>query len=109
MELLDEEGEAQFSEYVVGRLERLHRPVKLVTFTSDRECRYCEHARRLVKVLATLSELITFEVHDLATGEQKATAYGIDAVPAVAVVNDGPDSRDDGVRFFRHSNLSRLP
>lgn len=75
---------------------RLVNPVKLVVFTQKFECPYCAQTRSLVEELAGLSDKISFEVYDFAADVDKARAYGVDKVPAIAIVS----VKDYGLRFY---------
>lgn len=78
------------------RLSGLKSPVKLITFTQQRECPFCQAARELVQEVATLSEKFSVTMYDLLKDTEKASAYGIDKVPAIAVEGE----KDPGIRFF---------
>jgi len=75
---------------------RLVNPVKLVVFTQKFECPYCAQTRSLVEELAGLSDKISVEVYDFAADVDKARAYGVDKVPAIAIVG----VKDYGLRFY---------
>ena len=92
MPLLDENTRQQ----VAGELADLENPVKLVVFTQAFECQYCTETRQLCEEIADLSEKISVKVYDFVADKDKADEYGIDKIPAVAVIG----ARDYGVRFF---------
>jgi glutaredoxin-like protein len=75
---------------------RLVDPVKIVMFTQETECRYCNETRRLAEELATVSDKITTEVHDFVKDQAKAKELGIDRIPALAIIG----KRDYGVRYY---------
>ena len=83
-------------EQVASELADLRNPVKLLMFTQTFECQYCAETRQLSKELADLSDQISVEVYDFVTDKDKVDEYGIDKIPAIAVVG----ARDYGVRFF---------
>ncbi len=76
--------------------EKLVDPVKIVMFTQEIECRYCADTRKLAQELATLSDKITTEVYDFMADGAKAKEYGIDKIPALAILG----KKDYGVRIF---------
>ncbi len=76
--------------------EKLVDPVKIVMFTQEFECRYCSDTRKLAQELATLNDKITTEVHDFVADAAKAKEYGIDKIPALAVIG----TKDYGVRIY---------
>jgi glutaredoxin-like protein len=88
---------AERKEYLrIEFAEKLERPVKMVMFTQELECRYCTETRQLVQEVAGLNEKIKVEILDFVVNADKAREYGIDKVPAVAVVGE----RDYRVRFY---------
>jgi glutaredoxin-like protein len=76
--------------------EKLVDPVKLMMFTQEMECRYCSETRQLAQEITTLSDRITVDVFDFVADAQKAQEYGIDKIPAIAVIG----KIDHGVRIF---------
>ena len=76
--------------------EKLVDPVKIVMFTQEMECRYCSDTRKLVQDLATLNDKITAEIHDFVADAAKAKEYGIDKIPAIAIIG----KKDYGVRIY---------
>ena len=92
MPLLD----ANTREQVAADLAGLKNPVKLLMFTQTFECQFCEETRQLCEEIADLSDRITLEVYDFVTDKDKADEYGVDKIPAIAVVG----AEDYGVRFY---------
>ncbi len=76
--------------------EKLVDPVKLIMFTQEMECRYCSETRQLAQEMTTLSDKISVDVFDFVADVQKAQEYGIDKIPAIAVLG----KIDYGVRIF---------
>ncbi len=76
--------------------EKLVDPVKIIMFTQEIECRFCSDTRKLAQELATLSDKITAEVYDFMADGAKAKEYGIDKIPALAIVG----KKDYGVRIY---------
>ncbi|MGC9336322.1 MAG: protein disulfide oxidoreductase [Anaerolineae bacterium] len=79
----------------------LESPVKLVLFTQEHECQFCAETHQIVEEVAALSEEITAEIYDFVAHEATAELYGIDKIPAIAILRseDGED-RDYGIRFY---------
>jgi alkyl hydroperoxide reductase subunit AhpF len=71
-------------------------PVRLVFFTQTLSCETCEPTKQILGELAELSGLITVEEHNLLLEGDLAATYGIDRVPAIAVVG----AQDHGIRFL---------
>ncbi len=76
--------------------QKLVDPVKLIMFTQEMECRFCSDTRTLVQDMATLSEKISVDVYDFVADADKAKEYGIDKIPALAVIG----KMDQGVRIY---------
>jgi glutaredoxin-like protein len=71
-------------------------PIKIVMFTQETECRYCNETRRLAQEIGGLSDKITTEVYDFVKDAEKAKEYGIDKIPALAIIG----KKDYGVRIY---------
>ena len=71
-------------------------PVKLVNFTQALECQFCAETRQLVEEVATLSDKIELEVHNFAIDKEKVEEYGVDKIPAIAILGE----KDYGVRYY---------
>lgn len=76
--------------------EKLVDPVKIVMFTQELECRFCSETRKIVEELATLNDKITVEIYDFVADSAKAKDYGIDKIPALAIIG----KKDYGVRIY---------
>ncbi len=76
--------------------EKLVDPVKIVMFTQEFECRYCSDTRKLAQELASLNSKITSEVYDFVANAAKAKEFGIDKIPALAIIG----KKDYGVRIY---------
>lgn len=77
-------------------LRELSGPVRLVHFTQKHACGACKEQRALLEELAHLSDHLTLEVLELVDDGEQAARYGIDKVPATAVMGE----RDQGIRFY---------
>jgi len=83
--------------YLAEELARkLLNPVRLVVFTQEYECPYCAQTRGLLGELAGLSDKLSVEVYDFVADADEARAYGVDKVPAVAIIG----AKDYGLRFY---------
>jgi glutaredoxin-like protein len=76
--------------------ENLVDPVRIVMFTQEIECRFCSDTRQLVQELAGLSDKISVEVYDFVSDAEKAKDYGVDKIPALAIIG----RKDYGVRIY---------
>lgn len=93
MVMIPQEHKKHLQDEFTGKLEA---PVRLIVFTQELECPYCAQTRTLIQELAALSDKISVEVYDFLADSEKAKAYGVDKVPAVAVVG----AKDYGLRFY---------
>jgi alkyl hydroperoxide reductase subunit AhpF len=71
-------------------------PVRLIFFTQTLNCETCEPTKQILDEVAELSEQIAVEEHNLLLEKDLAAQYGIDRVPAIAVVA----AQDYGIRFL---------
>jgi glutaredoxin-like protein len=76
--------------------ENLVDPVRIVMFTQEIECRFCSDTKLLVQELANLSDKISVEVYDFVSDSEKAKEYGIEKIPALAIIG----KKDYGVRIY---------
>jgi len=83
-------------EQVRKRLEGLVNPVQLVMFTQTLECGLCAETHALVEEVAALSDKVEGVIYDLVLDKDKADDYGVDKIPAIAVMGQ----KDYGVRFY---------
>ncbi|NWF75555.1 MAG: thioredoxin family protein [Nitrospirae bacterium] len=74
----------------------LRNPVKIITFTQEFECNYCQMTRELLHELSELSDKISIEVYDFVKDAEIARSYGIDKIPAIILMRD----QDYGIRFY---------
>jgi glutaredoxin-like protein len=81
---------------VAKQLAELVNPVRLLMFTQEFECDYCAETHELVEELASLSDKVSAEIYDFAADKDEVDEYGVDKIPAIAVVGE----RDYGVRFY---------
>jgi alkyl hydroperoxide reductase subunit AhpF len=77
--------------------QRIAGPVKLVVFSQELVAgELCRQNEQLMKEVAALDDRITVEVLNPAVDRERATAYGVEQVPATVVEG----ARDYGVRFL---------
>lgn len=95
---------ADIQKQVAELLSAMDEPVKLVVFTQGEggalECEMCKETRELVEEVAALSGKLSVEVHDLVAHAEIAEAYGVDKIPAIAVVRNGAAAVDYGIRLY---------
>jgi glutaredoxin-like protein len=76
--------------------EKLVDPVKIIIFTQEIECRYCSDTKKLAQEIGALNDKINVEVYDFVADAAKAKEYGIDKIPALAIIG----KKDYGVRIY---------
>lgn len=81
---------------VTEMLSDVQTPVTLKMFTRKDDCQYCKETQELVEEVAALSDSISVEVYDFEADKLAAAEFGIDKVPAIAVVG----AKDYGVRLY---------
>ena len=90
-------------EQVREEFKAIDAPVKIVVFTQSMECQFCEETRTLVEEVAALNPQLSVQVYDLVEDKAVAEQYGIDKIPAVALVRAGEEGgmdEDYGIRFY---------
>jgi len=80
---------------IAAQLAALSAPVRLVFFTQTFGCNTCLTARQVVDQIASLSEQITVEEHNIVLDKEKVSEYGIERVPTLAIVGE----HDPGIRY----------
>jgi alkyl hydroperoxide reductase subunit AhpF len=77
-------------------------PVKVLFFTQTIDCEPCEQTRRILDELPALSDKIAIEEVNFILEKEKAAQYGIDRVPALALVAQDAtgEARDTRMRFL---------
>jgi alkyl hydroperoxide reductase subunit AhpF len=79
------------------QFERLTGPVKLVVFSQELIAGdLCRQNERLVREVAALDDRLTVEVLNPTIDREQAETYGVDQVPAIAVIG----AQDYGIRFW---------
>jgi glutaredoxin-like protein len=96
MPLLKEEDK----QYLIQAFEALEAPVKLVVFTQEMECQYCEETRMIGEELAELSDKVSLEVYDFVQDKEIAEQYDIDKIPAIVVMKGGDEPNDYDIRYY---------
>ena len=78
------------------------RPVRLVFFTQTLGCETCLQTKQILDELPPLSEKISIDEVNFILEPDRARQYGIDRVPAVAIVGqtESGEERDSNIRFL---------
>jgi len=94
MGLLPEEHKMHIKENLQ---ENIKDPVRIVVFTQEMECQFCKEARELVQEVASMvPDKISVEIYDFVKDTEKVKEYGVDKVPAIAIVG----KKDYGIRYY---------
>jgi glutaredoxin-like protein len=83
-------------EYLKNEFSKLKNDVKLVLFTQEEDCTYCNDEKMLIDELGSLSDKIKVEHYDYATQNDKKEQYKIDKYPALIIEG----VRDYGIRYY---------
>ncbi|MCU1383073.1 MAG: glutaredoxin [Acidobacteria bacterium] len=77
-------------------------PVRVLFFTQTLECEPCVQTRQILDELPPLSGKIAIEEVNFILEKDKAAQYGIDRVPALALLSENAagESRDTRIRFL---------
>ena len=83
-------------------LATMTRAVRLVFFTQTLDCETCPQTRQILDELPALSDKVAFEDVNFVLEKDKAQQYGIDRVPAIAVVGQDEAGKplDSRIRFL---------
>ena len=76
--------------------QRMEKPVKVLVFTQEIECKFCSETRQLLQELATLNDKIKVVVYDFVADADKAKEYAVDKIPAVVFLGE----KDYQVKFY---------
>jgi glutaredoxin-like protein len=87
-------------EYLIKEFGSLQNPVKIVMFSQEMECQYCQETRMISEELAALSDNISLEVYDFIADKEIAEQYDIDKIPATVIMKGGEEPKDYGIRFY---------
>ncbi len=76
-------------------LAEMTSPIKLVTFTKEQGCEYCDQLVQLLEEVASLSDKVTLQTYTLESAADVAQKYNVTAAPVI--VFEG--AKDYGIRF----------
>ena len=105
MEMLKKEvreaTKKKFDEEMDGNITLLYftqEPRRLIEpdHLKGQECLFCKETRKLLEEVSSLSDKIELVINDFVADKEKADEYGIDKIPALAILG----KEDYGIRFF---------
>lgn len=76
--------------------EKMLKETRIVLFTQEMECDFCQDTREIAELLTSLSEKIKLETYDFIKDAEIAKTYGVDKIPALVLPGEG----DRKARFF---------
>jgi len=81
---------------------RLTKAVRLLFFTQTLDCETCGQTKQILDELPPLSDKIAVEEVNFILEGDRAKRFGIDRVPAIAIVgeDEGGAERDSHIRFL---------
>jgi alkyl hydroperoxide reductase subunit AhpF len=84
-------------------LNEMTGPVRLLFFTQTIDCEPCTQTRRILDELPPLSDRIAIEEVNFVLDKEKAAQYGVERVPAIALLGtngSGAADKDSRIRFL---------
>lgn len=81
---------------VKSQLANMTGAVSLKLFTQPMECQYCKETHQMLEELSTTNPLLKLEVHLFDSDTEAVQKYGIEQIPALAVIG----AKDYGIRFY---------
>jgi len=83
-------------EKLIKLFESLLQDVKVVVFTQEFECSFCQTTREILEEVSGLSQKISLEIYDFVKDDVLVKKYGVSRIPATILIGD----RDYGIRFY---------
>jgi alkyl hydroperoxide reductase subunit AhpF len=81
--------------------DEMTHPVRVLFFTQTLDCEPCLQTRQILDELPLLSDKIAIEEVNFVLDKDKVAQYGIDRVPALALLSgEGDEARDTRMRFL---------
>ena len=82
--------------------DQMTSPVRVLFFTQTLDCEACVQTRQILDELPALSDKIAIEEVNFVLEKDKAAQYGIDRVPALALLSQDAagNTRDTRIRFL---------
>jgi len=91
-------------EVVENKFKALMTDVRIVLFTRETYCPYCNETGRLLKRLAAINHKIRFDSYNFAIDEEKEKEYHVFDVPALAIIG----KKDYGIRYYGYPHGNEL-
>jgi glutaredoxin-like protein len=81
---------------LIKLFESLLQDVKVIVFTQEIECGFCQTTRQILEEVSALSQKISLEVYDFVKDDELVKKYAVSRIPATVLTGD----RDYGIRFY---------
>ncbi len=78
------------------KLNHLISQVKIINFTQEMECMFCQNTRQMMEDLTALSDKLSVEVYHFVKDRIVAEKYNIDKIPATILLGE----KNYGIRYF---------
>lgn len=96
--------ERLLNEDVVGQVQDIFQglkdPVRILYFSKENDCDYCDDTLQLIQEVAEISSKLDLMVYDIAKDSAIAKQYNVDKAPGLVIAGlDGDQVLDYGVRF----------
>ena len=91
-------------ELLENKFLALKNDVRLVFFTRETYCPYCNETSRLLKRLASITQKIKFDSYNFAIDDEKDQEYHVFDVPALAIIGE----KDYGIRYYGYPRGNEL-
>ncbi len=92
MALLSEEDQ----KFLKGRFQDMNRDVRVLVFTSENDCMFCDDTKAIINELAGLESRIKPEFYDIDKDKATAEEFNITLAPSIAIVGE----KDYGIRYW---------
>lgn len=91
-------------EFLENKFHALKNDVRLVFFTRETFCPYCNETSRLLKRLSSITQKIKFDSYNFAIDDEKHQEYHVFDVPALAIIGE----KDYGIRYYGYPRGNEL-
>ncbi len=78
--------------------KEMDKKVKIIFFSNELNCQYCNEIRMLLEEVTELSDKIEFEEFNFVTDKTESEKYNLESSPVVVFLNE--DGEDTGIRFY---------
>lgn len=91
-------------EFLENKFSALKSDVRLVFFTRETYCPYCNETSRLLKRISSITQKIKFDSYNFTIDDEKDQEYHVFDVPALAIIG----KKDYGIRYYGYPRGNEL-